>query len=84
MPHTECNSRPRPPTRESSLNPAVHLLNNGTAGKYSLPVLMKTSSSDTTSTSTLTSHQLILDYDSLLTQLTLKYGSPGERESCLR
>ena len=26
----------------------------------------------------------MVDYDSLLSYLTLKYGSPGERESCLR
>jgi hypothetical protein len=77
----ECELRPRPPVRESSLNPSSHLINNGTAGKYSLPT-SKVSSS--TPNNTLTTTELLVDYDSLLSYLTLKYGSPGERESCLR
>ena len=79
----ESELRPRPPVRESSLNPATHVVNNGIAGKYSLPTT-KSSSSTTTPTNTLTTNQLMVDYDSLLSYLTLKYGSPGERESCLR
>ncbi len=70
--------------RESSLNPSSHIINNGTAGKYSLPTTKVSSSLSTTPTNTLTTKQLIVDYDSLLSYLTLKYGSPGERESCLR
>lgn len=82
--NTEADTRPRPPVRESSLHPAAIFPNNGTAGKYSLPIITKVSSLDTTPTSTLTTNQLMVDYDSLLSHLTLKYGSPGERESCLR
>ncbi|CAF1014750.1 unnamed protein product [Adineta ricciae] len=80
---TEHDLRPRPPVRESSLNSSSHLVNSGLAGKYSLPAA-KMSSIPSTPTSTLTTNQLMLDYDSLLSHLTLKYGSPGERESCLR
>ncbi|CAF1195399.1 unnamed protein product [Adineta ricciae] len=79
----EHDLRPRPPVRESSLNSSSHLVNSGLAGKYSLPAT-KMLSIPSTPTSTLTSNQLMLDYDSLLSHLTLKYGSPGERESCLR
>lgn len=78
----ESDLRPRPPIRESSLHPPSHLINNGTAGKYSLPT---TKASSSTSNVTPTSPtDLLVDYDSLLSYLTLKYGSPGERESCLR
>ncbi|CAF1090703.1 unnamed protein product [Adineta steineri] len=80
--NTELDVRPRPPVRESSLNVSAQIINNGTAGKYSLPTTKV--SSTTTPTSTLTTNQLMVDYDSLLSYLTLKYGSPGERESCLR
>lgn len=73
--NAEVDPRPRPPVRESSLNSSSHLINNGTPGKYSLPSLPSP---------TLSTNQLMLDYDSLLSYLTLKYGSPGERESCLR
>ncbi|CAF4117112.1 unnamed protein product [Rotaria sp. Silwood2] len=76
--------RPRPPARESSLNSSSHVSNTGTPGKYSLPTTKVSSSTTTNSTNTLTSNQLMVDYDSLLSYLTLKYGSPGERESCLR
>ncbi len=78
----EADLRPRPPIRESSLHPSSHLMNNGTAGKYSLPTA-KVSSSTSNSTA-ITPPDLLVDYDSLLSYLTLKYGSPGERESCLR
>jgi len=78
----ESDLRPRPPVRESSLNPSsTHLINNGTAGKYSLPTSKVSSSIPN---NTLTTNELLVDYDSLLSYLTLKYGSPGERESCLR
>ncbi len=81
----ESDLRPRPPIRESSLNSSSHLVNNGTAGKYSLPTTkVALSSAASTPTNTLTTNQLMVDYDSLLSYLTLKYGSPGERESCLR
>ncbi|CAF3676597.1 unnamed protein product [Rotaria sp. Silwood1] len=73
----EDDLRPRPPVRESSLNSTSHTNNTGTAGKYTLPTT-------TPPTNTLTTNQLMVDYDSLLSYLTLKYGSPGERESCLR
>lgn len=70
------DTRPVPPVRESSLN----LVNNTiTNGKYSLPMTLTS-----TPYGTLTADQLLMDYDSLLSQLTLKYGSPGDRESCLR
>lgn len=80
---SESDLRPRPPVRESSLNSSSHLINNGTAGKYSLPNT-KVSSSLSVPNNTLTTNELLVDYDSLLSYLTLKYGSPGERESCLR
>ena len=80
-PSPEPDLRPRPPVRDSSLHPPAPILNNGTAGKYSLPP-PKTSSSTTKNSSA--SNDLLVDYDSLLSYLTLKYGSPGERESCLR
>lgn len=76
----ETNGRPRPPARESSLHSSPF----STLGKHSLPIIPKTPSLERTPTSTLTTNQLMMDYDSLLTHLTLKYGSPGERESCLR
>ena len=76
----ESDLRPRPPVRESSLNSFSHLVNNGTAGKYSLPTT-KVVLSSATSTPT---NQLMVDYDSLLSYLTLKYSSPGERKSFLR
>ncbi|CAF3797986.1 unnamed protein product [Rotaria sordida] len=79
----EDDLRPRPPVRESSLHPSSHTSNTGTSGKCSSPTT-KTSSTTTTPTNTLTANQLMVDYDSLLSYLTLKYGSPGERESCLR
>jgi len=82
--NAELDVRPRPPVRESSLNPSLHIINNGSAGKYSLPITKVSSSPPTPSTNTLTTNQLMVDYDSLLSYLTLKYGSPGERESCLR
>lgn len=63
--------RPRPPVRDSSLYSSIN--SNNAPGKYSLP-----------NTKTLTTNELLVDYDSLLSYLTLKYGSPGERESCLR
>ena len=80
-PSPEPDLRPRPPVRDSSLHPPPQISNNGIAGKYSLPAT-KTSSS--TTNNTLSSTDLLVDYDSLLSYLTLKYGSPGERESCLR
>ena len=80
-PSPEPDPRPRPPVRDSSLHPPAQVMNNGIAGKYSLPAT-KTSSS--TSNGTVVSTDLLVDYDSLLSYLTLKYGSPGERESCLR
>lgn len=80
----ENDLRPRPPVRESSLNPPLNLVSNGLAGKYSLPATKSSSATIATPTNTLTSNQLIVDYDSLVSYLTLKYGSPGERESCLR
>ena len=80
-PSPEPDLRPRPPVRDSSLHPPAQILNNGIAGKYSLPAT-KTSSS--TTNTTVASTDLLVDYDSLLSYLTLKYGSPGERESCLR
>ena len=77
-------TRPRPPVRESSLNNTLTVSNNRSTGKYSLPNNTKSSSSGTPSPNTMTTNQLMIDYDSLLSYLTLKYGSPGERESCLR
>lgn len=81
VPPPESDIRPRPPLRESSLHPPPHIMNNGIAGKYSLPTAKVSSS---TPSSSLASTDLLVDYDSLLSYLTLKYGSPGERESCLR
>ena len=77
-------NRPRPPVRESSLNNTLTVTNNRSTGKYSLPNTTKSPSSGTPSPNTMTTNQLMIDYDSLLSYLTLKYGSPGERESCLR
>jgi len=65
------DQRPRPPVRDSSLYSSTTSTN--LPGKYSLP-----------NTKTATTNELLVDYDSLLSYLTLKYGSPGERESCLR
>ncbi|CAF3529258.1 unnamed protein product [Rotaria socialis] len=79
----EDDHRPRPPVRESSLNSSSQINNTGLGGRYSLPTT-KIGSPPTTPTSTLTTNQLMVDYDSLLSYLTLKYGSPGERESCLK
>lgn len=81
--NSENDTRPRPPVRESSLHSSAHITSNGTTGRHSLPTT-KLASPPTTPTNTLTTNQLMMDYDSLLSFLTLKYGSPGERESCLR
>ncbi|CAF0766669.1 unnamed protein product [Didymodactylos carnosus] len=91
---------PFPPARQSSLAtismlPAstvtlptknIHTQNSAHTNKISNhPILTeKVPSSTAASTVSSSSIQSTADYDSLLTNLTLKYGSPTDRESCLR
>ena len=67
----ESDHRPRPPVRESSLHPSSHVINNGTAGKYSLPTA-KVSLSSPSTNNTLTTTELLVDYDSLLSYFNIE------------